>query len=130
MRGIGRARRNEPHVRNRACHPRVSLVDHVAVLVELQAPVEMRAPVHRPILSVEKTAVKHGTALRILDAQFHPHVVSVHSAAGEEMTDLSRAHDHVESDRLAGADDGRHIAERRHQVGSRYIEGAAGAAFR
>ena len=128
--GVRGARRDEPHVGDGTRRPGVALVDHVAVLVELQAAVEMGAAIHRTVVAVEKPAVKHGAALRVFDAEFDPYVEGVDGAAGKKVTELARAHDDVEAHSLAGADERRNIAKRSHHVGRRHVRGTTTGRFR
>ena len=48
--------------------------------------------------------------------ELDPDVERIDRAAGEEVTDLARAHDHVDANRFAAADDRIHFVQRRDDV--------------
>ena len=110
--GVGRARRNQAHIRHRAGHPGVPFIDRVAVLVELQAAVEVRARVHRtaaPVLS--HPAVEQDTPLFVHRLEFHPHVEAVDGPAWKEVPDVACADDHLYPDRLSASHGDRYLVE-------------------
>ena len=126
--GVGRAGRNQPRVDDRARGPGIPLVDLVAVLVDEQAAVEVRAWLDRARAVVgHRAAVQDRLAVRVHGLELDPHVERVDRAAREEVSDLARADHDFEPDRFAGLDGRVHLAERRDDGGRRRDEGLAGA---
>ena len=125
--GVGGPRWNQPHVGHRSRGPRIPLVDGIAMTVEQQAAIEMRAFIDRPAAALGGRAAMEQRAPAIVGRlEFHPHIESVDSAAREEMPDLARAHDHFDARRLAAphprvdaAERTDHFCRRTHAPASR-----------
>src|SRR5205823_3232259 len=106
--------RNQPHVSHRACRPCIALVDRIAMLVELQAAIKMRARVDRPFPPVrDGTAVQEYAPFVIDGLQLDPDVERVNSPAREKVADLPRADDDVDAERFATSHGYRNLVERR-----------------
>src|SRR5205823_11184614 len=99
----GRAGRDEPHVGHRPRHPGVALINDVAVLVELEASVEMRGGIDGTAARRQGAAVKERLTFVVDRLELHPDVERIDGAAREEMSDLARADDDVETQRFAAA---------------------------
>ena len=98
MHGIGSARGDQAHINGGARRPCVPLVDHVAVLVNLQRAVEVRSGFDWPFAIVlDHAAPEDDLALVVGGLQFQPGVVGVDSATGEKVADLYCADDHDDS---------------------------------
>src|SRR5690348_883138 len=98
---VGRSRGNQPNIYNRPRGPGVALVDGIAVLVDLQGTVEVRAGLDRPLTVVLNHATpKQRLAFVVSTLQLHPGVVSVDRAAGEKVAQLLGAHDHIYPHRI------------------------------
>src|SRR5262249_28131962 len=107
------ARRNQPHVGHRSRHPRVSLVNGIAVSVELETSEKMRSRIGGPLADVlDRTAVEQAAPLVVGCFEFHPDVERIHRAARKEMTDLSGAYDDLDANRFSAAYDDRNLVER------------------
>ena len=89
MHGIGRSRRNQAHVHDGAGRPRVPLVDRVAVRIDLQRAVKVRALLDRTFAVVlDLAAPEDGLALVVDALELQPGVVGIDRAAREEVSDL------------------------------------------
>ena len=100
--GIGRARRNQAHIHHCARRPRVPLVDGIAVRIDLQRAVEVRAFLHRTFAVVFDLATPENRLPFVIRAlQFEPGVVRIDGAAGEEMPNFFRAHHYVHAHSVA-----------------------------
>ncbi len=107
--GVGRARRDEPHIHHSARSPGVALVDGIAVGIDLQRAIKVRAFFHRTFAIVlDHAAPENGLAFVVRALQFEPGVVGVDRAAGEKMSDLLGAHDDVHAHGIAAAERGLH----------------------
>ena len=96
------AGRNQPYVGDRARRPGIALVDGISMLVQQEAAVEVGARLHRTSpLVFDAAAVENDPSPVVHRLELDPHVERVDGPAGEEMPDLSRAHDDLEADRLA-----------------------------
>src|SRR5207237_6415468 len=101
-------------------YPGVALVDRIAVLVELQAAIEMRAGIDRPAPLVGDAAAVEQYAAAVVDRlELHPHVERVDRAGRKEMPDLARAHDDFHAHRLATLHRHRHAIERSEHLRGR-----------
>ena len=115
--GVGRAGGDQPHVGDRAGGPGVALVDGVAVFVELQAAVEVRAGVHRPAAAVgRRAAVQQHAAPVVHGLELDPDVEGVDRPAGEEVTDVAGAHHHLDAHRFAAPHGRRRQVEGRNHL--------------
>jgi hypothetical protein len=111
---IGGAGRNQTDIQQAARLPRVALVDRIAVAVEHQRTVEVRARIHRSLSVIgHAPAPEHSASRCVLALQFKPDIERIHRAAGEEMTDLPRADHHVELHRIAGTERCARLIQRR-----------------
>ena len=120
MHRVGSAWRDQPHIGDRARHPRVSLVDRIAVIVELKAAVEVRGRIHGPLAVVRHlAAVEQDVSLVVDRLELDPDVERIDGAPGKEVTDLQRADDDLDPDRFAAAHRRGNPVERRQHVGRR-----------
>ena len=111
---IGGARWNQVDINHGARGPGIALVDGVAVRVDLQRAVKVRALFHRAVAIVfDHAAPENGLALVVRSLQFEPGVVGIDGAAGKEVADLFRADNHVNAYGITPADNGLHTAQRR-----------------
>ena len=111
---IGGARWNQVDVNHGARGPGVALVDGIAVAIDLQRAVKVRALFHRTVAVVfDHAAPENGLALLVGSLQFEPGVVGIDGAAGKKVADLFRADNHVDAHGITTADNGLHPAERR-----------------
>ena len=79
-----------------------AFVDGVAVRIDLQRTIKMRALVDGPVAVVlYHAAPEDGLALIVGSLEFQPRVVSIDSAAWEEVADFFCAHDHIHAHRIA-----------------------------
>src|SRR5205823_9347180 len=89
----------------------------VAVLVEQQAAIEVRALLDRPTAAVlHAAAVEDCAAVLVHRFELDPYVEGIDGAAGEKMPDLPRADDHLDAHGVATAHAGAHLVERRDHL--------------
>ena len=82
--------------------PGVALVDRVAMPIEQQRAVEMGAGFDGAFAVIGRFAAPEDhAAIARARLELEPAVKRVHRAAGEEVSELARAHDHFHADRLA-----------------------------
>ena len=124
---VGGAGRDEPNVGDRACRPCVALVDRVAAFVDQKTAIEVGSSFNGPAVSVEPSTVEQHRAAFVDGFELHPHIESVNRAAGEEMTDLTRANDHVHTNGIAGLDPRVDSIERSNHLTHRLHYGTRGA---
>src|SRR5271170_2296201 len=94
--------------------PGIALVDTVAVSVELQRTIKMRALFDRAFAAVlDHAAPEYGLTFFIRGFQFEPGVVGVDGAAGEKVADLLGAHHHVHTYGVISPDDWLRAIQRR-----------------
>src|SRR6184192_2584541 len=99
---VGGARRNQPHIGDRPRHPRIALVDRVAVFIQLKTAIEVRAWLDRTSATVANfTAVKDCLTLVVDRFKLDPYVKRINGAAGKEVPDFARSHDHFNADGIA-----------------------------
>jgi hypothetical protein len=111
--GVSRARRNQPHIYDGARGPGIALVDGIAVCVDLQRTIEMRAFFHRTFAIILDHATPEDCLALVVDAlQFKPRVVGVDGAAGEKVSDLLGANDDIDADGIAAAQRRLHAVQR------------------
>ena len=113
MHSVGRARRDEPHIHHSPRRPSVTLVDGVAVRVDLQRAVEVCTFFDRTLaVALNHAAPEDGLAFVVGAFQFEPGVVGVDSAAGEKVSNFLRAHDYVHAHGVAAAQRRLHVVQR------------------
>src|SRR5258708_10779724 len=79
---VRRARRNQANINEGACGPSIALVDGIAVSVNLERPIEVRALLNRAFASVFNHAAPEDSLVFIIGGlQLEPNVQSVLSAA-------------------------------------------------
>ena len=111
---IGGARRDQTHIDHRARGPCIALVDGIAVLIDLQRAIEMRAFFHRTFAVIfDHSTPEDSLILVVRSFEFEPGVVGVYSTAGEEVADFFRAHDNLYAHRVSAAKDRPHAIKRR-----------------
>src|SRR5229473_8277434 len=100
--GVRRARRNQADINDGACGPSVALVDGIAVTINLERPIEMRALLNGTFAAVFNHAAPEDS-LVFFTAALQPEadVESVDGAAREKVADLLCADDHVDDDIVA-----------------------------
>ena len=114
--GIRRAGRDEARVHERAGGPGVALVDGIAVRVELERAVKMRAGLDGPLPVVRDfTAPENHAAMLVLSLELDPAIERIHGAAGEKVAKLASAHHHFDAHGLAAPEDCADAAERRDE---------------
>jgi hypothetical protein len=97
MGGVGGAGRNEVDIDNGASGPGVALVDGIAVGVDLERFVEVRAGFDRAFAVVfDFAAPENGLAFFVGGLEFKPNVEGIDSAAGEEVADFAGADDNID----------------------------------
>ena len=110
---VCRARRDEPHIHDGSRGPGVALVDGIAVRVDLQRAIEVRAFFHRTFAIVlHHAAPEDGLAFVVRALQFEPGVVGIDGAAGEKVSNLLGAYDHIHAHGIAAAQGGLHAVQR------------------
>ena len=88
------------------------------MLVEQETSVAVRAGLHGA-RRLEGSAVKQRPPEVVARFDFHPHVEGIDRAARKEVSDLPRAHDHFETNRLASRHRHRNRAERAEDLRGR-----------
>src|SRR5690242_9336388 len=84
------------NVNDRASGPGVSLVDGIAVAIDLQRTIEMRSSLDGAFAVVLDFAAPENSLTFIVSGlQFEPDIEGVHRAAGEEMAGLANTHDNL-----------------------------------
>ena len=105
--GVGGARGNQADINHRAGGPGVALVDRIAVLVDLQRTIEVRAFLHRAFAVVlDHAAPENGLALVVGGLQLQPGVVGINRAPGKKWPIFLRANDDVDAHCIATAKHG------------------------
>ena len=105
VRRVRRARRNQTNVNHRTRRPGVSFIDGIAVPIDLQRTIEVRAGLDRAFAVVlDFSAPENRLPFFIGSLQLKPDVECVHSAAGEKMPDLARPYDHIHAGVIASLD--------------------------
>src|SRR5690349_11467761 len=103
--GVRRARRNEMHVNNRARSPSIALVDDMAVRIDLQRAIKMRARLDGTFPVVFDFATpKNGLAFFVGGLEFEPHVKGINGAARKEMANAAGSNDHIDAQIIATPD--------------------------
>ena len=126
--GVGRAWWNQSHVGHRSRGPRVPFVDGIAVAVEQEGAIEMRAFIDWSAAAVGGRAAMQQRASAIVGRlEFHPHIERVDRAAREEVPDFAGAHDHFDARRLAAPHPRVDLPERPDHVRRRPYDLRAGA---
>ncbi len=129
--GVGGPVLDQPHVGHGPRHPGVPLVDRVAVGVELEAPVEVRARIHGSLSLVFDRAAVHEHAPPVVDRfELDPDIERIDGSPGKEMTDFPGPHDDLDADGLAATDGHRDPVERREHLGRRHRRRHEGRARR
>src|SRR5258708_3145066 len=96
MHSVGGARGYQSHIDHSARSPGIPLVDGIAVGVDLQRAVEVRAFFYRAFAAIFDCAAPENCLPFVVDGfQFKPCVVSVDRATGKKMSDLFCAHDYI-----------------------------------
>src|SRR5438046_8517357 len=104
---VGRSRRNEMDVNNRAGSPGISFVDGIAVAIDLERTVEVSARLDRTFAIVfDFAAPEEYLAFFISSLQLEPDIEGVHRATWEKVPDFAGTHDHVHAGIIAAADGG------------------------
>src|SRR5690348_12618 len=99
---IGRAWRNQVDVNDGARGPGIALVDDVAVAVNLERTVEMRAGINGAFAVVfDLSAPENGLAFFVGSLEFDPYVEGIHSATGEKVADFARSNDDIHANIIA-----------------------------
>ncbi len=107
-------RRNQVHVHRRAVGPGVALVGGIAVRVNGQRAVKLRAGIHGALaLILHHAAPEEDLALIVGGFQFQPAVEGIDRSSGEEVPHADRAHHHVHASGLARHNGSLHTIERR-----------------
>src|SRR5205807_2376227 len=97
MNRVRRAGWNQSYISHGARHPGIALVDAVAMLVELQAAIEMRPLFDRPAPAVFHIAAVEDRPPLVVDRfKLDPHIERINGAAWKEVPDLARADDQIE----------------------------------
>src|SRR5438445_2336188 len=92
---------------DRASRPSVTLVNGIAMPIDLQRAVKVRSGLDWTLAVVlDFAAPENRLSLFIGGLQLEPDIESVHSAAGEEVSDLASAHHHVDALVIAAANCG------------------------
>src|SRR6516165_6382618 len=88
-------RRNQVSVHHRTRRPGVPFVDHVAVLIELQRPVKVRAGIYRTLAVIGSlTAPVNGAAPAVLSPELEPAIKRIDSARRKKVTEAPGADHH------------------------------------
>src|SRR5207244_5104487 len=102
---VNRVRRswwNQAHIGQGACGPGITLVDGIAVAIELQRAIEVSAFFDGPLSTVfDHAAPENNVAILIGSLKLEPHIERVHRTAREEVSDLARAYDDIHAIRLS-----------------------------
>ena len=102
MNRIGRAGRDQPYINDCPCRPGVAFIDRIAVGIDLQRAVEVRAFFNRATTVVfDHATPEDGLALVVSTLQFKPGVVGIDGAAREEVADFFRSDHNVNSHRVS-----------------------------
>src|SRR5215475_2453978 len=110
------ARRYQPNISDRTRGPCISLVDRVAIPVELERPVEVGTFFYRSFAIIfHLSAPEDDSAGFVRGLKLKPHVKGVHGTAWKEVSDLTGADDHVDTICLSGPDCRTHSIERSRQ---------------
>ena len=114
MHRVGGAGRNQTHVHDGARGPGVALVDRIAVRIDLERAIKVRALIDRAFAVVlHHAAPENRAAFVVVAFQFEPAIEGIDRAAGEEMADALGAHHNIDANCVAAADGGLHAVERR-----------------
>src|SRR5258708_1054614 len=101
---VRRARRNQADINEGACGPSISFVDEIAVSVNLERPIEVRALLNRAFSSVFNPAAPEDSLVFIISGlQLEPDVEGGDGAGWEKMADLLCADDHIVDHIVAAA---------------------------
>ena len=102
--GVRSPGRNQMYVNDGARGPGIALVDDVAVAVNLEGTIKMRAGFDGAFAVVlDLAAPENRLAFFVGSLEFQPNVESIDSAAGEKVAYLARAHDDVDAHIVAAA---------------------------
>ena len=95
---VCRAGRNEVGVNGGARGPGVAFIDGVAVRINQQRTVEMRAGIDGPFAFIGSAATpENHSALVVRGGEFEPAIECVHCATRKEVTHLAGAYDDIEA---------------------------------
>ena len=107
VRSVRGPRRDQMDVNHGASGPGISFVDGIAVAIDLERTVEVGARLDRTFAIVfDFAAPENRLAFFIGGLQLEPDIEGVHCAAGEEVADLARAHNHIHTGVIAAANGG------------------------
>src|SRR4051812_46157440 len=103
MRYVCCAGRNQVHVENGTHLECISLVDRIAITIQLIGLIEMRSRLDGTFAVIrDSTAPKDGLSSCITSFQFQPNVESIDSPTREEVSNLSGPHHYVDPRCLSG----------------------------
>src|SRR5437660_6794707 len=104
VRGIRGAWRDQMNVNNGASGPGVSLVDGIAVTIDLQRTIEMGSRLDGAFAVVLNFAAPENSLPFIVSGlQLEPDIEGVHCAAGEKVADFAGTHDNIDAGIIAAA---------------------------
>src|SRR5262245_15990881 len=105
MDGVSSARWNQPDIDNRAARPCVPLVDVVAVPINQQRAIKMRAFFYWSSSGVLNLAAPENDAAFIIGGlQFHPAIEGINGTGGEEVTHFAGSHHQIDSNVVPATD--------------------------
>src|SRR5690348_10813995 len=104
MHGVGSARWDQANINHGASGPRITLIDGIAVSIDLQRTIKVRAFFHWAFAVVFDHATPENRLVLVVSGlKFQPGVIGVHSTTGEKVPDLFCANYDIDSNRVSAA---------------------------
>src|SRR5580692_3882917 len=102
------------HIHHGARGPGITFVDAIAMRINLQRAIEVRAFLHRAFaIILDAAAPEYSLALVVRRLQFEPGIVGIYRTTGKEMADFLGADHDIDSDRISAAKGRMHTVQRR-----------------